>query len=119
MRTNYKLIWLGPIFSLAAIAIILFSSAITVNAKKTTGQLRYQKKRLVGTQNSTCAIADVFRIETRKQWRMENTSSGNQGPEIIRSRILRRLPAVHTLLLGNPARHSILSRWTNCVRGQF
>ncbi len=75
-------IWIAPALGLVGIAVILFSSSITVNANKTTGQIRYQKKRLAGAQNLTFAIADVFRIETRKQWRLENApSSGNQqGP---------------------------------------
>jgi hypothetical protein len=51
-----------------------------VNASKSSGQIRYQKKRLVGAQNTTYAIADVFRIETRRQWQMQNTAdSANQG----------------------------------------
>jgi hypothetical protein len=51
-----------------------------VNASKLSGQIRYQKKRLVGAQNTTYAIADVFRIETRRQWQMQNTAdSANQG----------------------------------------
>jgi hypothetical protein len=75
-------IWIGLAIAVAGIALILFSSSITVNANKSTGQLRYQKKRLIGTQNSTYAIADVFRIETRKQWQMQNApQQGNQqGP---------------------------------------
>ena len=73
-------VWIAVGMGLAGIAAILFSSSITVTANKTTGQLRYQKKRLVGAQNATYAIADVFRIETRKQWRMENQPSGNQNP---------------------------------------
>src|SRR5208283_5298435 len=56
---------------------------ITVNASKATGQLRYRKKRLVGAQDTTYAIADIFRIETRKQWRMQNDpSSAGQGQQM-------------------------------------
>jgi len=51
-----------------------------VVASKASGQVFYRKKRLIGGQDSTYAIADIFRIETRKQWRTENTPpSGNQS----------------------------------------
>jgi len=82
-HSNSFAIWIALGLVAAGIAAILFSSSITVNANKASGQLRYQKKRLVGAQNSTYAIADVFRIETRKQWRMENApSSGDQRPPV-------------------------------------
>jgi Tfp pilus assembly PilM family ATPase len=80
-NSNSIVVWIALGLGVAGIAAILFSSSITVNANKASGQLRYQKKRLVGAQNSTYAIADVFRIETRKQWRMENApSTGDQNP---------------------------------------
>jgi hypothetical protein len=68
----------------AGIALVLFASSITVNANKKSGEIRYQKKRLVGAQNLTFAVADVFRIETRKQWQMQNApQQGNQqGPSV-------------------------------------
>ena len=78
--TSAYTIWIALGLVVVGIGVTLFSSAITVNANRTSGELRYQKKRLIGTQNSTYAIADVFRIETRKQWRMENApTQGNQG----------------------------------------
>ena len=67
------------------LAVILFSSSITVSANKASGRLFYQKKRLIGGQSSTYAIADIFRIETRRQWRMENTApSGNRTDSMPR-----------------------------------
>jgi len=78
-NANSYVVWIALALGAAGIAAILFSSSITVNASKATGQLRYQKRRLVGAQDTTYAIADVFRIETRKQWRLQNTpSSGGQ-----------------------------------------
>jgi hypothetical protein len=72
--------WIALGLGVVGIIAILFSSSITVNASKLSGQIRYQKKRLVGAQNTTYAIADVFRIETRRQWQMQNTAdSANQG----------------------------------------
>jgi hypothetical protein len=74
-------VWIALALLAIGIALILFSSSITVSASTSSGQIRYQKKRLVGSADSTFAIADVFRIETRKQWQMQNApSSGDQNP---------------------------------------
>jgi len=82
-NANSFVIWIALALGAAGIAAILFSSSITVNASKATGQLRYRKKRLVGAQDTTYAIADIFRIETRKQWRMQNDpSSAGQGQQM-------------------------------------
>lgn len=73
--------WIGLGAAALGIVVILMSSSIIVRASKATGQIQYQKKRLLGAQSSTFAIADVFRIETRKEWRMQNApSSGDQNP---------------------------------------
>jgi hypothetical protein len=48
-------IWIGLAVATVGIAVMLFASSITVSANKATGQLRYQKKRLVGTQDMTYA----------------------------------------------------------------
>lgn len=73
-------LWIGLAAAVVGAGIICFASAITVDANKSTGQLVYRKKRLVGAQNTTYQIAEVLRIETRKQWHVENTPppSGNQ-----------------------------------------
>lgn len=79
-QSNPIVIWIALALCVVGLAVILFSSSITVTANKARGQIFYQKKRLVGGQNSTYAIGDIFRIETRKQWRVENTPpSGNQN----------------------------------------
>lgn len=73
-------IWIALAMIVIGVGLILFSSSITVNANKKSGQVLYQKKRLVGGQNTAYPISDILRIETRKQWRMENTSNtGNQN----------------------------------------
>jgi hypothetical protein len=68
--------------AVAGLLTILFSSSITLNASKRTGQLHYQKKRIVAPQIASYAITDVFRIETRKQWRMQDVPGSNNqnGP---------------------------------------
>ena len=72
------MIGLGAV--LLGIGVICFASSITVDATKSRDQLVYQKKRLIGAKVSTYAISDVLRIETRKQWRMENTApNANRG----------------------------------------
>ena len=72
-------IWIALAAAVAGLAVIAFSSSITVAANKTRGQLSYRKKRLIGEQNSMYAIADILRIETRRQWRVENTPpTGNR-----------------------------------------
>jgi len=58
--------------------MILFSSSITVSANRRNGQLRYEKKRLVGAKQTLYSIADVSSIETRKQW-MAQDSTDSEG----------------------------------------
>jgi hypothetical protein len=73
-------IWIGLAMVVIGIAVILFASSITVTANKSKGQLFYEKKRIVGGSNSTYAIADIFRIETRKQWQVQNAAPSNNQP---------------------------------------
>ncbi|MGA3018463.1 MAG: hypothetical protein ABSF62_15185 [Bryobacteraceae bacterium] len=76
-------IWIALAVVLLGLAVILFSASITLDANKATGQISYQKKRLIGGQNSTYAIADVLRIETRKQWQVQNSPPvGNENVSI-------------------------------------
>ncbi|MGD0870128.1 MAG: hypothetical protein ABSB88_11295 [Bryobacteraceae bacterium] len=76
-------IWIALAVVVIGIAAVLFSASITVHANKTSGRISYQKKRLIGGQDSTYAIADVLRIETRKQWRVQNSPpTGNQNASI-------------------------------------
>lgn len=74
---NPYMIWIAAAMLAIGVGVAAFASSIRVNANKQTGKLSYQKKRLVGTQDSSFAIADVFRIETRKQWQMQNTTNGD------------------------------------------
>jgi hypothetical protein len=79
-QTAPFVIWIALALVVIGIAVVLFASSITVSANRRNGQMVYEKKRLVGTQTKSYAIADVFRIETRKQWRVDNTpQSGNQA----------------------------------------
>jgi hypothetical protein len=73
-------IWIALALVVIGLVAILFSSSIKVNANRASGQLFYQKKRLIGGQNTTYAISDILRIETRKQWRMDNVANSvNRG----------------------------------------
>jgi hypothetical protein len=76
LRTSSPaVIWIALALIVIGLGMTLFSSSITVDASKATGQLLYQKKRLIGGSSATYAISDVLHIETRKQWRMENTGA--------------------------------------------
>lgn len=78
-------LWIAIAVFIIGLALIFMSSSITVDANKASGQLVYQKKRLIGGSTTTYAIGDVLRIETRKQWRMENSgTSGSQGVSMPR-----------------------------------
>ena len=82
-QSNPIVPWIALGLVVVGIVVILFSSSITVVANKARGQVLYQKKRLVGGNSSTYAIGEIFRIETRTQWRVENTPpSGNQGASV-------------------------------------
>jgi hypothetical protein len=77
-QSNPLVIWIALAIVVIGVGIILMSSSITVVANRATGQILYQKKRMIGGQDSTFAVADIFRIETRKQWQVQNTPpSGN------------------------------------------
>lgn len=73
--SNPNMIWVALALALVGLGVLLFSSSITINASRKNGQLFYQKRRLVGGSNTTYPISDILRIETRRQWRMENTAS--------------------------------------------
>jgi Tfp pilus assembly PilM family ATPase len=84
-------VYIALALAVIGVVIILFASSITVRATKSSGQLLYEKKRLVGAKSSTYAIGDVFRIETRKQWRLENTTQGNQQmqtPQLVAQSVI-------------------------------
>jgi hypothetical protein len=71
-------LWVALGLLVVGIVTIFISSSITVDFSKTSGQITYQTKRLVGGKTTTYAIADVLRVETRKSWRMEQgTRTGN------------------------------------------
>ena len=78
--SNSAPLWIGLGAVVIGLGMVFFSSSITVDLRKTDGQIAYQTKRLIGGSNASYAIADVLRIETRKQWRMENSAgSPNNG----------------------------------------
>lgn len=77
-------IWIGIIFLAVGLLVAFLTSTIIINFNKTNGQFYYQKKNLVGGKSVTYNIADILRIETRKEWRTENTSS-SKGISMPRS----------------------------------
>jgi hypothetical protein len=80
-----NIIWVAIGLFIIGLVSILLSSSITVDINKTNGQLVYQKKSLVKGKTTTYATADILRIETRKEWRMEGSAaSGNQSVSMPR-----------------------------------
>ena len=71
-------LWIGLAAVALGVGVICFASSITVGATKSKDQLVYEKKRLVGAKTDTYKISDVLRIETRKQWRIENAAPPNR-----------------------------------------
>ena len=81
-------IWIALAVVVIGLAVILLSSSITVSVNKASGQLLYQKKRLIGAKTTTYAITDVFRIETRRQWRVENRPASENPAESMPQPVL-------------------------------
>ena len=65
--SNSIAIWIALGLVVVGLVAICLSSSITVGADKASGKLSYQKKRLIGAQDTTYAIADVLRIETDRK----------------------------------------------------
>jgi Tfp pilus assembly PilM family ATPase len=78
-QTRSGTIWMALGLVVIGLAIILASSSITLIANKAKGQVFYEKKRLIGGSNSTYAIADIFRIETRRQWQTQTSGPANNA----------------------------------------
>ena len=70
-------LWIGLAAFLIGVGIILFASSITVTATKSRNEITYGKKRIVGGGIATYAISDVFRIETRKRWEIDQSPPAN------------------------------------------
>jgi hypothetical protein len=71
-------VWIGLAAVMLGVGVICFASSINVDATKSTDQLVYEKKRLVGAKTETYKISEVLRIETRKQWRIDNAAPPNR-----------------------------------------
>ena len=71
-------LWIGLAAAAVGAIVICFASSITVDATKSRDELVYQKKRLVGGATTNYKISEVLRIETRKQWRIENAGQLNR-----------------------------------------
>jgi len=56
----------------------LFVPSIMLNINKISGQIIYQKKRIMGTKISNYAITDVSSVETRKNWQVVNVKNQRQ-----------------------------------------
>src|SRR5580698_4348577 len=72
-------VWIGLAAAAVGVGVICFASSITVAASKSKNELVYEKKRLVGAKTDTYKISEVLRIETRKQWRIENAGAPREN----------------------------------------
>jgi hypothetical protein len=78
-------LWIALAVFVVGLALIFLSSSIAVDINKTSGQIAYQTKRLIGGSGAMYAVADVLRIETRKSWRMQNSNvSSGRGMSVPR-----------------------------------
>jgi hypothetical protein len=57
----------------------LFFPAYVVDINKTSGQIIYTLKRTVGNKVFNYNVADVARVETRKNWSTTTVQSGGRG----------------------------------------
>lgn len=73
-------LWISAALVVVGAIVMLVGSSILVTISKSGNQILYQKKRLIGSGSSTYAVADVARIETRRQWRLERSASVNGQP---------------------------------------
>jgi hypothetical protein len=58
---------------------LLFMASLVVEINKSSGQIVYTKKRLIGNKISTYPIADVLRVETRKHWEVQRNNQKSMG----------------------------------------
>jgi len=58
---------------------LLFMASLVVEINKSSGQIIYTKKRLIGNKILTYPIADVLRVETRKHWEVERNNQKLAG----------------------------------------
>jgi hypothetical protein len=70
---------------------LLFIPTLVVDFNKTMGQITYQVMRVTGAKITLYAIADVDRLEARKQWRVQRTQNTNQRGIGVGSSVNERL----------------------------
>lgn len=87
-----------PLLTFAAgVLVFLFSSFIRVDLNKTTEQITYQKKRLIGTKRQQFAILDVVRIETRRRQVYRNRSQKLMTQSVLIFKDGTELPLDHEI----------------------
>jgi hypothetical protein len=85
------------LFFVAGILVFLFSSFIHVDLNKITGQITYQKKRLIGTKSQQYPILDVIRIETRRRQVYRNRSQKLMTQSVLIFKDGTELPLDHEI----------------------
>jgi hypothetical protein len=77
-------LWIAIGLCVVGLIVAFVSSSIAVDMNKTSGQIIYQTKRLIGGKTTSYATNDILRVETRKSWRMENSNAGGRGASMPR-----------------------------------
>lgn len=80
-------LWFSVGGVVVGLLVLFMTSIVTATLNKSTGQIQYVKKHLIGSSATTYAMADVLRIEVRKEWRTES-SSGTARTESVPEQVL-------------------------------
>ena len=86
----------GIFFAVFGFLMVFLSFSIVVDFNKTTGQMIYKQKKLIGGKATTYNIADIVRIESRKGWREVSPSNNRGGMSVS---VLQQVPLFQSLLI--------------------
>jgi hypothetical protein len=80
--SQYSNIWFPLILILVGLILLFTSSSINIAIEKQSGKIIYNIKRLIGSKSQESDIANVVRVELRKEWKITTNSSSKQGLSI-------------------------------------
>jgi hypothetical protein len=72
-----NMMWIGVGIFVFGIIAILTSTSIIVEINKSSNQIVYKTKRMIGSRQKNYNISDVLRVETRRTYNM--VANGRQG----------------------------------------
>lgn len=85
LSVNQWMKWVALGAVVFGLLTLLSSYSITIDIQKANGSFSYRKKRVIGGSSTTYAVSDVLRIETRRQWEVDNVSNekGASAPRSV------------------------------------